>query len=47
MWGVNDRHGSLPNTPATLPAIIAGYRARGFGFVTIGQLLGIGGAILY
>jgi hypothetical protein len=45
--GVNDRHGSLPNTRATLPAIIAGYRAHGFGFVTIGPLLGIGGAVPY
>jgi peptidoglycan-N-acetylglucosamine deacetylase len=40
-------HASLPNTPAALPTIIAGYRARGFGFVTIGQLLGIGGAVPY
>jgi peptidoglycan-N-acetylglucosamine deacetylase len=32
-------------TAAALPGIIAGYRARGFEFVTIGQLLGIGGPV--
>ena len=30
-----------------LPAIIAGYRARGFTFVTIGQMLGLGGPVPY
>jgi peptidoglycan/xylan/chitin deacetylase (PgdA/CDA1 family) len=32
-------------TAAALPGIIAGYRARGFGFVTIGQMLGIPGPV--
>ena len=32
-------------TAVALPGIIAGYRARGFEFVTIGQLLGIGGSV--
>jgi peptidoglycan/xylan/chitin deacetylase (PgdA/CDA1 family) len=40
-------HASLDNTPAALPMIIAGYRARGYGFVTIGTLLGIGGPVPY
>jgi peptidoglycan-N-acetylglucosamine deacetylase len=40
-------HASLDNTPAALPMIIAGYRARGYGFVTLGTLLGIGGAVPY
>jgi peptidoglycan/xylan/chitin deacetylase (PgdA/CDA1 family) len=42
------RHGSIvlmhagpPNTPRALPAIIASYRARGYTFVTVPQLLGI------
>ena len=34
-------------TAAALPAIIKGYRARGFEFVTIGQMLGIEGAVPY
>lgn len=38
-------HASLANTPAALRAIIAGYRARGFRFVTVGQLLGIPGPV--
>ena len=33
-------HTFPPNTTAALPAIIAGYRARGYRFVTVGQLLG-------
>jgi peptidoglycan-N-acetylglucosamine deacetylase len=40
-------HASLDNTPAALPRIIAGYRARGYGFVTVGTLLGLGGAVPY
>jgi peptidoglycan/xylan/chitin deacetylase (PgdA/CDA1 family) len=32
-------------TAAALPGIIKGYRARGFTFVTIGQLLGIAGPV--
>lgn len=38
-------HTFVANTAAVLPRIIAGYRARGFELVTIGQLLGIGGAV--
>ena len=34
-------------TAAALPGIIRGYRDRGFTFVTIGQLLGIDGAVPY
>jgi len=34
-------------TAAALPGIIKGYRARGFEFVTIGQMLGIAGAVPY
>ncbi|HEY8869295.1 MAG TPA: hypothetical protein VIM30_07875 [Candidatus Limnocylindrales bacterium] len=37
----------LPANSRSLPTIIAGYRGRGFGFVTIGQLLGISGAVPY
>ena len=40
-------HTSVDNTAAALPKIIAGYRARGFRFVTVGQLLGVGGAVPY
>jgi peptidoglycan/xylan/chitin deacetylase (PgdA/CDA1 family) len=36
-------HTSATNMVSALPRIIARYRARGFGFVTIGQLLGIDG----
>ena len=36
-------HTAETNTVSALPRIIAKYRARGFQFVTIGQLLGIGG----
>ena len=36
-------HTSATNTVTALPTIIARYRARGFTFVTIGQLLGIDG----
>lgn len=36
---------TLHNTVKALPAIIAGYRARGFTFVTVGQLLGIDGPV--
>ena len=32
-------------TASALPTIIAGYRQRGFSFVTIGTLLGLGGAV--
>jgi peptidoglycan/xylan/chitin deacetylase (PgdA/CDA1 family) len=35
------------STAAALPAIIKGYRARGFEFVTMGQMLGIDGAVPY
>lgn len=34
-------------TASALPRIIAGYRARGFTFVTVGQLLGLGGPVPY
>jgi peptidoglycan/xylan/chitin deacetylase (PgdA/CDA1 family) len=36
-------HTMEPNTVKALPTIIAKYRARGFTFVTVGQLLGIDG----
>lgn len=36
-------HTMMPNTSAALPGIIAKYRAEGYGFVTVGQLLGIDG----
>ena len=38
-------HTSPENTARALPAIISRYRARGFTFVTIGQMLGLGGAV--
>ena len=38
-------HASLDNTPAALPGIIAGYRKRGFTFVTLGQMFGLPGAV--
>jgi peptidoglycan/xylan/chitin deacetylase (PgdA/CDA1 family) len=38
-------HTMMPNTIKALPAIIASYRARGFSFVTVGQLLGIDGPV--
>jgi hypothetical protein len=38
-------HTSATNTVSALPAIIARYRARGFTFVTVGQLLGMDGPI--
>jgi len=38
-------HTFAPNTAIALPRIIAGYRARGYRFVTIGQLLGVPGAV--
>lgn len=38
-------HTFVANTAAALPRIIAGYRARGFRFVTVGQLLGIPGPV--
>jgi peptidoglycan/xylan/chitin deacetylase (PgdA/CDA1 family) len=38
-------HTMTPNTARALPRIIAGYRKRGFTFVTIGQLLGIPGPV--
>jgi peptidoglycan-N-acetylglucosamine deacetylase len=38
-------HTSNPSTVAALPRIIRTYRARGFTFVTIGQLLGVPGAV--
>ena len=36
-------HTSPVNTARALPAIISRFRKRGFTFVTIGQMLGIGG----
>lgn len=36
-------HTMMPNTAKALPGIIAKYRSEGYGFVTIGQLLGIEG----
>jgi peptidoglycan/xylan/chitin deacetylase (PgdA/CDA1 family) len=38
-------HTFVANTASALPAIIASYRARGFTFVTVGQLLGIDGPV--
>jgi peptidoglycan/xylan/chitin deacetylase (PgdA/CDA1 family) len=38
-------HTFVHNTANALPAIIASYRARGFTFVTVGQLLGIDGPV--
>jgi peptidoglycan/xylan/chitin deacetylase (PgdA/CDA1 family) len=38
-------HTFVDNTPRALARIIAGYRARGFQFVTVGQLLGIPGPV--
>jgi peptidoglycan/xylan/chitin deacetylase (PgdA/CDA1 family) len=38
-------HTSSSSTLRALPAIIRGYRKRGFEFVTVGQLLGIPGAV--
>ncbi|HEX2627279.1 MAG TPA: polysaccharide deacetylase family protein [Candidatus Limnocylindrales bacterium] len=38
-------HTFVENTAAALPRIIAGYRARGYRFVTVGQLLGIPGPV--
>jgi peptidoglycan/xylan/chitin deacetylase (PgdA/CDA1 family) len=38
-------HASLDNTPAALPGIIAGYRKRGFTFVTLGQMFGLPGPV--
>lgn len=38
-------HANLPYTQQALPRIIAAYRARGFTFVTVGQLLGIRGPV--
>lgn len=38
-------HTFVVNTSAALPSIIARYRARGFTFVTIGTLLGLGGPV--
>ena len=32
-------------TAAALPRIIAGYRARGYKFVTVGELLGVPGSV--
>jgi peptidoglycan/xylan/chitin deacetylase (PgdA/CDA1 family) len=40
-------HTSSMSTVRALPGIIRGYRERGFEFVTIGQLLGLGGPIPY
>lgn len=40
-------HTSPEATAAALPGIIRGYRDRGFRFVTIGQMLGIDGAVPY
>lgn len=38
-------HTFVANTALALPRIVAGYRARGFRFVTVGQLLGIPGPV--
>jgi peptidoglycan-N-acetylglucosamine deacetylase len=38
-------HANLPYTQQALARIIAAYRARGFTFVTVGQLLGIRGRV--
>ena len=38
-------HTSSPSTVRALPAIIHGYRKRGFELVTVGQLLGIPGSV--
>jgi peptidoglycan/xylan/chitin deacetylase (PgdA/CDA1 family) len=38
-------HTLYATTAAALPRIIAGYRARGFRFVTVGELLGIPGPV--
>jgi hypothetical protein len=38
-------HANLPYTTEALPRIIAGYRARGFDFVTVGQLYGVSGPV--
>jgi hypothetical protein len=38
-------HANLPYTTEALPRIIAGYRARGFDFVTVGQLYGVRGPV--
>jgi peptidoglycan/xylan/chitin deacetylase (PgdA/CDA1 family) len=38
-------HTIATNTVAALPSIIARYRARGFTFVTVGQILGIDGPV--
>jgi peptidoglycan/xylan/chitin deacetylase (PgdA/CDA1 family) len=38
-------HANGEYTTAALPAIIAYYRARGFSFVTLGQLLGVPGPV--
>jgi peptidoglycan/xylan/chitin deacetylase (PgdA/CDA1 family) len=40
-------HTFVHATAAALPRIIAVYRARGYRFVTIGQLLGLGGPVPY
>jgi peptidoglycan/xylan/chitin deacetylase (PgdA/CDA1 family) len=38
-------HASLSNTPDALPGIIASYRARGFTFVTLGQMFNLPGPV--
>lgn len=38
-------HANLPYAQQALPAIIAFYRARGYTFVTLGQMFGIGGPV--
>ena len=40
-------HTTVENTAIALPDIIRAYRARGFRFVTIGQMLGIDGPVPY
>jgi peptidoglycan/xylan/chitin deacetylase (PgdA/CDA1 family) len=40
-------HTTVENTAIALPEIIAGYRARGFRFVTIGEMLGLDGPVPY
>lgn len=40
-------HTTVENTAIALPDIIRGYRARGFEFVTIGEMLGLDGPVPY
>ena len=40
-------HANLPYTQLALPRIIAYYRARGYAFVTLGQMFGVPGPVPY